>query len=184
MYIFLDTETTGIIEDRNASCKDFWKFPRMVQIAYIIYNKDWQLIDQNEHIFKPDGYLIPAQASFIHKITTKRALVEGIELLPFLNDFKVKIDQCEYIIGHNIRFDYKVLGAEYWRSGIDNPLYGKKWICTMQKTTKFCGLGKFPSLSELYFKLFNCYPDNMHNAKSDIEAIRDCFFALRDFGVL
>ncbi len=88
MYLFFDTETTGLPQDYKASVKDLHNWPRLVQLAWLRYDKNGNKIDGNNYIIKPDGFTIPSDASKIHGISTERALREGVALQGVLNEFQ------------------------------------------------------------------------------------------------
>lgn len=60
----------------------------------------------------------------------------------------------------------------------------------MNKTIKFCGIKqangrglKFPSLIELYYKLFqDTFP--AHNAAEDVKATMRCYYELINLGII
>ena len=93
-------------------------------------------------------------------------------------------DQATFIVGHNIDFDKKILGAELIRLHRPDVMNSKRTYCTMQAGTDFCRIPgkygyKWPKLQELYIKLFGHDFDGAHNAMSDIEATQECFWELR-----
>ena len=77
MYLFFDTETTGLPRDYNAPVHNVENWPRMVQIAWLIYDYDGQKLDSKDFIIKPEGYTIPKNVVDIHNISTVRAMKEG-----------------------------------------------------------------------------------------------------------
>lgn len=59
----------------------------------------------------------------------------------------------------------------------------------MESSTDYCKLPgpygyKWPSLSELHYKLFNHNFEEAHNANIDVKACAKCFFKLKSEGVL
>ncbi len=58
MYLFFDTETTGLPRTYRASIKDLENWPRVVQIAWLTYSKSGQLLSENDYIVKPEGFII------------------------------------------------------------------------------------------------------------------------------
>jgi len=59
----------------------------------------------------------------------------------------------------------------------------------MEKSTVFCAINgpmgyKWPTLSELHYKLFNTYYVDKHNAYNDIKATAKCFWELQRIGVI
>ena len=187
MYLFFDTETTGLPKNWKAPVTDVNNWPRLVQLAYLFYDLNRNLVSEGNFIIKPDGFIIPNEASRIHKITTERAYNEGQDLLTVLQTFQKLIDQADYLVAHNMSFDEKIIGAEFLRNKMVNSLDTRNKICTMHSTTNFCKLDgpygyKWPKLSELHYKLFRTGFEEAHDASVDITATARCFWELRKLG--
>ena len=187
MYLFFDTETTGLPKNWKAPVTDLNNWPRLVQLAFLYYDNNGNKITGGDFIIKPEGFTIPADASRVHGIYTERAIEEGLNLSTVLEDFHSLINEAEVLVAHNMSFDEKIVGAEFLRLGFENLIPAKTKICTMQSTTDFCRLKgpygyKWPKLSELHFKLFNAGFDEAHNAAVDINATAKCFWELRRLG--
>lgn len=190
--LFYDTETTGLPKSYSAKLSDSDNWPRLVQIAVIVYETNGNKIHQYDTIVKPEGFEIPPEVSRIHGITTERALAEGKELKQVLEDMRLHIAQCDYIAGHNIEFDNNILGAEFFRLNIDPVRPPRIKIDTMkpQAIVNFCkipsarGGYKWPRLIELHKHLFNCDFSDAHNAAADIEATAKCFWELKRLGII
>ena len=190
MYLFFDTETTGLPKDWNAPIKDLNNWPRIVQIAWVEYDKHRNLISQGDYIIKPEGYIIPEEVSRIHKIYHKDAIDKGYPIKKVLNVFNSIIDKSDYIIAHNINFDDKVLSAEFLREYITSSLPDKTKICTMESTVDYLkipgprGNYKFPSLAELSRFLFGEAFKDAHNALIDIQNTAKIYWELVDRKVI
>jgi DNA polymerase III alpha subunit (gram-positive type) len=189
MYLFFDTETTGLPRNWKAPVTDVNNWPRLVQLAFLMYDNSGKEISAGDFIIKPVGFSIPADVSEVHGITNERALQEGQPILPVLQHFNSLVQQANCLVAHNISFDEKIVGAEFLRNGMANALSGKKKICTMEKTTNFCALKgpygyKWPKLSELHYKLFGTHFEEAHNAAADIHATAKCFWELKRIGEL
>jgi DNA polymerase III subunit epsilon len=187
MYLFFDTETTGLPKNWKSPVTDLNNWPRMVQLAYLLYDKHGNKIFEGDYIIKPEGFIIPSDASRVHRITTERAIKEGLSLLKVLSVFQSLVDQAEYLVAHNMSFDEKIIGAELLRSKMPNSIEDKSKICTMRNTTNFCAIDgpygyKWPKLSELHYKLFKTNFEESHNAAVDINATAKCFWELRKLG--
>ena len=191
-YLFFDTETTGLPHDWNAPVDNVDNWPRLVQLAWLLYGKDSNIICGGNYIIKPEGFLIPTEASNIHKITTEKAKKEGKELKKVLEEFKTIVENTNYLVAHNISFDEKIVGAEFIRKNLSNNLVDKNKICTKEQTTNFCAIPspngyndyKWPKLSELYYKLFGKEMENAHDAMEDVKATAKCFWELKRKGIL
>ena len=184
MYLFFDTETNGLPKNWKAPVSDLNNWPRLVQLAYLSYDNNGNKISEGDFIIKPDGFIIPAEASRVHGITTERAILEGKPLSTVLRQFETLINDATYLVAHNISFDEKVIGAEFLRNSMPNSLISKQRICTMERTTDFCAIDgpygfKWPKLSELHYKLFRIGFEEAHNAAADINATARCFWELR-----
>jgi len=192
--LFYDTETTGKPLKYKAPVIDLSNWPRLVQLAWIIADKEGNVLKKKSVIIKPDGFSIPADAVAVHGITTERAQREGLPLKDVLEEFATDLSLAEHVVGHNIDFDQHVVGAELCRLGMDfNALMDKPCTCTMKTTTNFCAIPnpntyfggyKWPSLQELYHKLFNRDFEGAHDALADITATKECFFELKRRGII
>ncbi|MEO1451885.1 MAG: 3'-5' exonuclease, partial [Bacteroidota bacterium] len=164
-------------------------WPRLVQIAWIMFDAEGNELERNDHIVIPEGFSIPKDASKIHGISTERAHAEGIALTEVLEEFGSQVKQAKTLVAHNISFDEKIMGAEFIRYQDKDPIKRKAKICTMKETTDFVRLPgrygfKWPSLSELHVKLFQTDFAEAHNAAADINATAKCFWEARRLGVL
>ena len=186
MFLIFDTETTGLPRDWNAPLTDANNWPRCVQIAWQLHDKDGNCISHEDYLVTPDGYTIPYDSEKIHGISSALAEKEGIPLAEVLEKFRLILSQCEFVGGHNVKFDLNIMGAEFLRLGDHNPLNNLPVIdtCTEQ-TASICKLaggrgGKFklPTLGELHVHLFNDHFEEAHNATADVEATARCFFEL------
>jgi len=189
MYLFFDTETTGLPKNYNAPVHDVQNWPRMVQLAWALYDENEILIEAKDYIIKPVGFTIPADVVKIHGITTDIALNKGIDLETVLHEFRDITSKATYLVAHNISYDLNILGAEYFRNKINMNFYKFNQICTMKSTAEFCRIPgrygyKWPNLNELYMSLFNEPLRNAHSAMVDVTACAKAFFELRRRGVL
>jgi len=185
MYLVFDTETTGLPQNFNAPVSDSDNWPRMVQIAWQLHDDDGTLLENQDYIIKPEGFDIPFNASRIHGITTKLANEEGRDLKEVLLEFKEVLQRAKFGVGQNVEFDYKIIGAEFFRKEIENNLQELPKADTMIFATDFCKLpggkgGKFksPKLEEIYEKLYGNKFDEAHNAAADVNATAQVFFEL------
>lgn len=188
MYLFFDTETTGLPKNWKAPVTDLNNWPRLVQLAYMQYDIDGNKISEGDFIIKPEGFTIPVDSTKVHGISTERALREGESISSVLQHFNALIGEVTYLVAHNIAFDEKIIGAEFLRNGMRNSVASKSKICTMERTTDFCAIEgpygyKWPKLSELHQKLFGVGFEEAHNAAVDINATAKCFWELKRLGV-
>jgi len=190
LYLFFDTETTGLPLDYNASSADVNNWPRLVQLSWILMSDKEDVISKESFIIKPNRFVIPTEASNIHHITNEIAIEQGEDLKFVLEKFLADFKQAKYVVGHNVDFDKKIVGAELIRTSLHDTMGTKPSYCTMKNTIHYCkipykaGQYKYPKLQELFFKLFGNHFENEHNAASDVEATQKCFWALREKGLI
>ncbi len=186
MYLFFDTETTGLPKNWKAPVTDTDNWPRVTQLAWQVYDQDGNLLSERCNLIKPDGWAIPTEKFFIdHNMSTERCEREGVNLIEILEDFVNKVGDSKYLIAHNMAFDEKVIGAEMVRKKLSFKVEPKK-LCTMQESTGYCkmppfryGTYKWPTLLELHKKLFNEEFDGAHDALADVKACAKSFFELK-----
>ena len=185
MYLIFDTETTGLPQNYNAPLTDFDNWPRLVQLAWQLHDDKGKLIAHQNLIVRPEGFTIPYNSVQIHGITTERALEEGLPLQEALEIFKEDIAKAQHGIGHNIEFDYNIVGCEYLRMAMENALEPLPQLDTKLISTDYCaipggrgGQFKWPTLTELHTKLFGVGFDDAHDAAYDVDATARCFFGL------
>ena len=189
MFLFFDTETTGLPKNWQAPLEDLENWPRLVQLAWILADGYGKEVGGGNLIVKPEGFFIPEAASAVHGITTERAEREGISLDEALSQFVQAIEQSKIIVAHNISFDEKIIGAEFLRKKVEHKFFERPQICTMLTSKDFCqiesGRGyKWPKLIELHEKLFASGFDGAHDAMADVRACAKCFFELVKRGII
>lgn len=189
MYLFFDTETTGLPKNWKAPLSDINNWPRMIQLAYIVYDENEKRVHGQDMIILPENFDIPEEASKIHGITTDKAKKFGKVIGDVLMDLAYCLSHTQTVIAHNISFDEAIVGCEFVRIKKENPLERKSKICTMKAATNFCKLPtahgfKWPKLIELHRALFSSDFDGAHDARNDIEATAKCFFEMKKRGLV
>lgn len=190
--LYFDTETTGLPKNKNykapASDLDTWSTARLVQLGYI-FDLDGGRTE-SEYLIRPDGFEIPEFASKIHGITNSYALENGKPVTDVLGEFRELICSADLLVGHNLDYDFHVLGSEYVRAFGNNPLDGKKVYDTMLIGTNYCklpgnriGSYKYPKLTELYQFLFNQPLPQTHTALDDIRNTLTCYVEMKSRGL-
>ncbi len=187
-FLVFDCETTGLPIRRNITYRDVEAWPRLVQLAWAVYDP-WGKPERSEcRIIRPDGFLIPAEAARIHGITQERALAEGEASGLVLEAFAAALNEpLDAVIAHNLEYDSGVVGAELLRAGLPIRLFERPGLCTMRTTTDLVRLPgpygfKWPKLEELHAFLFGDTYEGAHDAALDVEAAARCFFELQRRG--
>jgi len=206
IQLFLDIETTGkdfpqkrgkLKENYNYTNKDIFKNVRMLEICMITYDNN-----QFKDIFHEIIYFdFPINNSNVHGITNEICTTKGKKIEDiYLNILNI-LENSYVIIGHNIKFDMFVIFFELYnmdntlKSRIDKIIQEKIYHDTMISSTNLCRIPndkyypgstryKYPSLDELYMKLFQNERIKKHRAKEDVEDVILCYNKLKEDKVL
>ena len=186
MYLIFDTETTGLPKNWKAPISDTDNWPRCVQIAWQLHDSMGQLLEHDAFLVQPEGYNIPYDAEQIHGISTDLALEQGVLLKEVLDKFNTALGKTTFVVGQNVGFDINIMGCEFFRLGMENPLATLPVLDTCTEVTaQICQIeggrgGKFklPTLTELHQHLFGVGFGEAHNATADVEATTRCFLEL------
>lgn len=189
MYLFFDTETTGLPKNYSAPITDTENWPRIIQIAWILCDENGNEISRYCKLICPDGWEMPTDRFWVDNgYSQEKSIVEGVRIQDALCDFRNEINGCEYLIAHNMSFDSKIVGCEFHRENMfceNKPIK----ICTKESSTDFCKLEgrygfKWPTLTELHNKLFGKSFEGAHDAMNDVIALKDCFFELKKLNII
>jgi len=165
--LFVDTETTGL------------KAPTMVSIAWILTYDTGEILQEEHHIIRPNGWTIPVEASNIHGITTDAAMDIGKPLSYVMDLFTRDFMRAGVIVAHNMVFDLNVIDRALISLG-RTPLSqtGRKFLCTMRYAQRSGPCTKF-NLNNLYMYAFNSSPPYpLHDALGDTLTLKDIVFKL------
>jgi DNA polymerase III epsilon subunit-like protein len=180
-YLIIDTETNGL-PNKSLSDGNIFKWPRLIQIAYLQFSQCGTLLRKYETLISPIGFEI--MSNHISGISQIEAIEKGVDLSDYLNDFAQIINESKVIVGHNINFDINVLISEYKRLGIDNTINEKKLYCTMLNYNNHFPQEKYLKLEELYHNLFGRKYKHAHSAIADVNATSLCFWKMIEFGYI
>tara|TARA_B100001093_G_scaffold518010_1_gene601370 strand:+ start:2299 stop:2949 length:651 start_codon:yes stop_codon:yes gene_type:complete len=189
--LVFDTETTGLPKDKNASIISTNNWPYIVQLSYILYDTDLDLVlDYSDNIIKlPDNVFISKESENIHKISNEISRTKGVDIKILLKEFNDTLLKAHVIIAHNISFDKKMILVECIRNKLEQNFTRnstrKSEFCTMKNSVNICKIikekangntyFKYPKLVELHNHFFNSTPDNLHNSMVDILVCLRCY---------
>ncbi len=188
-YLIFDVETTGLLPKNHNELTNLHEWPRILQVAWILFDEEGKQINAQNRYIK-QSHPIPKKSIRIHGIDDKRIIEKGEKSITVWNDFVKDIDNCDYIVAHNIEFDITVIESELNRMNFFNRFAGKKKICTMQSGKDYClipdedGSGyKYPALDEVYLKCFHPFDSittitGLHDAYVDTAIAAKVFFFL------
>jgi DNA polymerase III epsilon subunit-like protein len=204
--LVFDTETTGLPKSKmiDDTTIDLW--PHIVQFSYIVFDTETNsIVKLKDHIIKiSESIIISEEVVKFHGITNEISSTKGVYLKTILPEFFDDFSKVEHIVGHNISFDLNMLKAELTRFILhDSPINTlseyKEYLnkltsptniyCTMKSSVELCGIerttklgktyNKFPKLIELYQKLFQICPNNLHNSLNDVIVCLRCFMKIK-----
>src|SRR5690606_24452737 len=170
----------------DAPITDVDNWPRCIQIAWQLHDAMGNCIESQDFLVKPEGFNIPYDAEKVHGISTELAQGQGVPLSEVLEKFNTALHKTKFVVGQNVKFDLNIMGAEFVRENVENPLQELPVLdtCT-EHTAQLCQIpggrgGKFklPTLTELHEHLFNQPFAEAHNATADVEATTRCFLEL------
>ncbi len=192
--LFFDTETNGLPQNYKLGVSATSNWPRLIQLGWIITNEAGNILKRNSQLICPQSFTIAAEVTRLTGITTEFARRDGVALADILQEFMADVASASLLVGHNVDFDRHIIGCELYRNSMDyRTLLDKPSVCTMVRSTDFCAIPsksryyggyKYPTLTELYTKLFGHAFSGAHDALSDITATKDCYFELLRRGIL
>jgi len=179
MYVFLDTETTGLHPGQIA------------QLSYIVTDEDLNIEKVFNQYYSVEH--MSRGAARVHGLTKEllEKLSNGLIFDDTVDEVREDLEDST-IIGHNISFDIRFLKAEFERLG---PEYSPKdKFCTMFHFTNICKIPgakryKRPKLVELMEFLkqcpyegleftkntYNCSDAGFHDARYDTGILYLCY---------
>lgn len=192
--LFFDTETTGLPKNWRAPMSDLNNWPDVIQLAWVVTDRDGNVLRRQKHMIKPDGWKVPVEKFWIDNgYSTEGCERDGIPMMYALDIFNSDLFTANVLVSHNMDYDYNVLGAEMLRRGNKVTLAALTRICTKVASTAYCkipqtsgwGRGyKWPTLTELHTHLFGTGFDGAHDALADVIACKNSFFELVNRGVI
>lgn len=188
-FLVFDTETNGLPKNWKAPMSLLTNWPRVIQFAFTLFNEDGTTIESHTSLIKPNGWTVPKEKFWIeNNHSTERCEEFGTQIEDSLSIFADCIKKCDYLVAHNMNFDYNVVGAEMIRAKMRAEKRPR--ICTMISTIDFCNLSsgysrpKFPKLIELHNILFGKDFEGAHDAMDDVSATKKCFLELLKLQVI
>ena len=174
--MIVDTETDYTPVDLDTSYKSIDKWPIIKQIAWTIYDKNGHPLF-SKNFYLDDSFQVSDDFTSIYPFSRKPKHTA-------IKEFTYDLENCDIIVGHNIKYDVQVILSELYRLGLSTDyLANIKQFCTMKNSIDICGFetewgNRFPKLQELYSKLFHRPFSNAHDAYYDVKATADCFWEL------
>jgi len=200
MYLFFDTETTGLPTKKSPT--DLTQ-ARIIQLGAILTSAEGEILEELNTLVQIGTTPINPYALAAHGISAERANAEGISLKEAFEKLHGLTTNSQCLVCHNYNFDFKLieLTAAQIATQYDDPTTSDLMLgdikeipfyCTMVQSKEFCALPfagnrkgfKFPKLTELHTILFEEEFSGVHDAMADVTATMKCFFELRKRGVM
>ena len=176
LWLIFDTETSGLPpKHKLLNAETLKEWPYIVQFSFILFDPETLKLTEYDYVIRAP--YISEESTEIHGITPSMNKQIGYPYACIYDIFKLCLDQCCLLIGHNIQFDIQMIQAECMRHTIPFTLQ-KPVVCTMKSTTQMCNLPrmKWPTLNELHKKLFNESVLHLHNSIVDVIICLRCYY--------
>lgn len=184
MILIFDTETTGKCDFKAPP--EAPHQPRCVQLAAMLFDPNGEPQSAMNFIIRPQGFLIPKEASDIHGITNPIAQQLGIPMHVALQAFHQLAKAADVLVAFNIAFDELILRGECHHAAHPHLFDSKPKFCAMLASKDHCRLpGKFgdykwPKLQEAHRHFFGTDFEDAHDAFADVRATGKVYFALKN----
>lgn len=200
MYVFFDTETTGL-PNFNLDLIDPAQ-PRVLQFAAIVADDKGGEIAAFKCPIKPEGWTVDERmevngkktAFAIHGLSNDYLSKYGMSIKTALLMFRQFQNMSTIKVAHNYRFDGFLLKGEHQRLGMDaGPDIDK--FCTMKAMTELMKIPateamvkagfdkpKSANLGEAYKYCTGKTLEKAHDALADVRACKDVFFWILNNG--
>ena len=185
-FCFLDTETNGLSPKTN----------NIIEIGWVITDKYLNVLKQENLLINGD-FEISEFIKNLTGITKERTISDGVALKVAFEKLYNDINQCTFIVAHNIMFDYKMILGEinnlFKNNRNEMEHYEKIFkskirLCSMHILKKECidrGLVVTNhKLQTLHNYLVETSQIQSHRAIADVYMILECFQILDDFDIL
>ena len=188
MYLVFDCSAAGRPKNWKAYPTDTFSWPRLIHLAWILFDDKYKKIESSNDIVSPENYELTPEIEKFSNVTQKRAEEEGKPLKDVLTNFSTAVDKAEVVFAHNLRFNENVVLAEFHRMNMPQRLAVSESYCIMQESTYFCkivgkgGKLKWPALSELHQRVFGKPYNNPNDAFHDTIAAAKSLFVLIEAG--
>lgn len=173
MYLFFDTETSGLPQDGG----------QLMQLGAILTDGDLRELDVFDTLVQvPVQTAVHPKAFEAHGLTVARVNAEGRAAPAALARFSEMAARARAALAYNNKFDLAIMDAMYKMHGLPNPLPALPQRCLMTEMTpraripgKFKGTFKWPKLQEAHMFCTGRAFDGAHDALADVRASIEVF---------
>lgn len=115
MTVYFDLEATGLPSNFDTD----WSTARLVQLAWIIFDDNGQLITEESFLISDDSYSSSEEALSIHHIEDSHRNEHGVDGHVVISMFIQQCSKCSVIVFHSGIYDVGVLYNECLIRNID-----------------------------------------------------------------
>lgn len=200
--LIFDVETTGLLQKTPNDPPVY-----ITQLSFALYDvTNARFVKTyNAYINIPQSVIIPEKITEITGITREKLNKDGIDIVDVLEIFYDAYCRADIVVAHNLDFDSKVIKIEANRNYVRfqnkemapyivwmfDSIYTKltniEMKCTMKMSKELCNIVrinsrgtylKFPTLCELYERLFHTKPEHLHNSMIDVLVCLRCYLKM------
>lgn len=169
MYVFVDTETTGLVKPEGTKLE---LQPRMTEIAAIVLDEDLEITQEYNQLINP-GIPLP---EIITKITgiTDAMLKDQPTFGEIFADIVPMFHGKKYLVAHNASFDQSIIYFDVLRAGKQfNFPWPPETYCTVEQSLFIKGYRL--KLGEIYKLATGKEIKGAHRAINDTRATVEVF---------
>jgi DNA polymerase-3 subunit alpha len=204
IVLIFDVETTGLLPKTH---RDPPVYITQLSFALYDTVNNRLVKTYNAYINIPEHVEISEKITEITGIDREKLNTEGMDIIDVLEIFYDAYCRADIIVAHNLDFDSKVMEIEANRNyeqlknkndelaphivwmfdSVYTKLTNIEMKCTMKMSKELCNIErvnsrgpyiKFPTLCELYEKLFHTKPENLHNSMMDVLVCLRCYLKM------
>lgn len=176
----LDTETNGLPNKNDFSSVS------MLELGYIIVDLDLKIIKEKNYLIK-GKFEVPEIITQLTGITKQMTNDKGRPLEIVTKEFYKDLKNCEFIIAHNMRFDYNMIKKELktQKKYILDEFCSKIQLCSLAMFRKELPkpILQNHKLQTIYNYLHKDPFVQTHRALDDVFMIRNSFLKLNTFNL-
>lgn len=181
MYLFADTETTGLKADA-----------KIAQIAFRMEDAERRVVAEYASMILPEGWEMPPETAAFHGISQERLVQYGIAINTAFGIFNRFCRDAKVLIFHNSKYDLGRLRHMSEFTGIQlamphqiySTMDSSKDILKLPPTEKMVAAGfngyKAPNLQEAHTFFTGAGFDGAHDAMSDVRACSRVYWGIQD----
>lgn len=180
-----DTETTGLPPFKPITMSAEW--PHMIQFACMLYEKG-NLVRSWCTFIKPDGFIIPEEATKVNHITNEMAQC-GMTISEWCDEFSTILSSVHTLVAHNMMFDNNIIQSELYRAKQFDLLEQFKQThkeCSMMMGKRYLDTHSIScrlNLTALCQHFCIPIPEQLHRADVDTLLCSTLYYKLKELGI-